>query len=90
PQNEVIATYTAGIWRLGRREYRSFECIGPVRLRCSGDAGLRTELGPFESLNASGGAIFAQDACLGRHAPLRDLDFRGDAWNEVAFLRGDA
>lgn len=88
PDNEIVAMYSAGIWRLCRRDYRSFECIGPVRLRCTRSEGVSEELGPFDSLSSSRGAIFAREVCLGAHARPGEIDPGGQCWREVVFLSG--
>ena len=84
--NEIAAVYTKRLWQLGSRQYRTFECGGPIYLRVTHRAGSREHLGPYAFLKATEGAIFTHDNCLGVHAPLPDAGASADVWQEIAFL----
>jgi len=87
PDNSTTARYFDGLWHLGERRYISFECDGPVYLRVTNNHGQRECIGPYASIKASDGAIFAQDSCLGVH--MVRAQFGAETvvtWQEVSFL----
>ena len=68
PDNAITALYADGVWELAHRQHRAFDCSGPVYLRVTGTDGRRRMSGPYDSVRAVDGAIFAEDQCLGAHA----------------------
>lgn len=86
PDNSVTASYSAGLWQLGRRRYRMLEFRESVYLRVMTSNGQRYCIGPYECLKVTGGAIFSNDICLG--APTRGKSYLPDIdiWREVALL----
>jgi len=86
PDNSIAARYSERLWRLGTRQYRSFECGGPIYLRIMNSDGNRERLGPYNFVKATEGAIFTQDSCLGLHASPADADELGAVWQEIVLL----
>jgi hypothetical protein len=84
--NEIAAVYTQGLWRLGQRQYRAFECGGPIYLRVTHNDGSRERLGPHDFLKVAEGAIFTRDNRLGVHAFPPNANASADVWQEIAFL----
>jgi hypothetical protein len=87
PDNTTSARYLGGLWHLGHRRHISFESAGPVYLRVTTNQGRRECIGPYASIRAADGAIFAHNSCLGVHV-ARD-QFGADTvemWQEVSFL----
>jgi hypothetical protein len=84
--NEIAALYAKGLWQLGQRQYRAFECGGPIYLRVTQSNGSRERLGPYAFVRATEGAIFTNDNCLGMHASQSEAGASADVWQEVAFL----
>ena len=86
PDNSVAARYSDGLWHLGHRRHRAFECAGPVYLRTTAIDGRRENVGPFDFLKAANGAIFSRDTCLGIHSPRRGAVREEGMWREIVFL----
>ena len=86
PDNAVAARYTDGLWHLAHRRHRSFECGRPVYLRVTDSVGERTQIGPYDFLKATNGAIFTRDSCLGVHTYGVEPGIPGGLWREIAFL----
>ncbi len=87
PYNDVAASYSDRIWRLALREHRAFECDGPVYLRVRGRDRQCRNIGPYEFLRATEGAIFTHDIRLGVHAPSAEFGPLLDVWEEIVLLR---
>jgi hypothetical protein len=84
PDNAIAARYSDRLWQLGPRQYRAFECSGPVYLRVTNSDGSRERAGPFNFIKATEGAIFTHDNCLGLHATARDAGVSAaDIWQEI-------
>ena len=87
PDNTTAAHYLDGLWHFGQRRYISFECAGPVYLRVTTNHGRRECTGPYASLRASAGAIFAHDSCLGVHVVRDQFGAEmAETWQEISFL----
>jgi len=92
PDNAIAAHYSKRLWLLGQRQYRAFECTGPVYLRVTSSNGSRSHLGPYNFIKATEGGIFTADSCLGLHATRAepglspDSPDSSDVWREIAFL----
>ena len=86
PDNAIAASYSKGLWRLGQRQHRAFECSGPIFLRVTNSDGSRSLLGPYNFIKAAEGAIFTQDSCLGIHASRTEGSLSPDVWREIALL----
>ena len=87
PDNTTAARYLDGLWYLGQRRHLSFECAGPVYLRVTNNHGRRASIGPYASIRASAGAIFAHDSCLGVHVVRTQFEAEMvDMWQEVSLL----
>ncbi len=86
PDNSIAASYCDGLWQLGPRLYRAFECGGPVYLRITNSDGSHERIGPYEFVKALEGAIFTHDSCLGTHASATKVGALMGAWREIAFL----
>jgi len=87
PDNTTAARYFEGLWYLGQRRHVSFECTGSLFLRVINEYGQRECTGPYSSIKAADGRIFAQDSCLGVHGV--GAHFRADGlqvWQEVSIL----
>jgi hypothetical protein len=84
PDNAVAARYSEHVWQLGPRQYRSFECGGPVYLRVTDGEGNRERMGPYDFLKAVDGALFTHDSCLGLHAVQAGV--LATVWQEIALL----
>ena len=88
PDNAVTASYTDGLWQLGRKRHRTLECRDAVYLRVTTSDGQRECIGPYECLKVTGGAIFSYDSYLGAHT-RGELFWPGaDVWREIALLSG--
>ncbi|MDE2447744.1 MAG: hypothetical protein KGO22_02155 [Gammaproteobacteria bacterium] len=55
PDNAVAASYTNGLWQLGRRRHRTLECREAVYIRVTTSDGQRECIGPYEYLKVAGG-----------------------------------
>ncbi|MDE2049763.1 MAG: hypothetical protein KGJ72_01995 [Gammaproteobacteria bacterium] len=86
PDNAVTASYTDGLWQLGRKQHRMLECREPVYLRVTTSDGQRECIGPYECLKVTGGAIFSNDTFLGAHTRGESYLPAADIWTEVALL----
>ena len=86
PDNAVAARYSEGLWRLGQRQHRAFECGGPVYLRVTNSDGSRERLGPYDCVKAAEGAIFTHDSRLGMHASRAEAGLAAGVLQEIAFL----
>lgn len=86
PDNAVTASYTDGLWQLGRRQHRTLECREAVYLRVTTSDGQRECIGPYECLKVTGGAIFSNDAYLGAHMRGESLLPEASVWREIALL----
>jgi hypothetical protein len=87
PDNTIAARYFDGLWFLGQRRHASFECTGPVYLRVTDSHGRRECRGPYVTIRAEGGALYAQDNFLGMHAvrpqSAAEVD---DLWREISLV----
>jgi hypothetical protein len=86
PDNAVTASYTEGLWQLGRKQHRMLECREAIYLRVTAADGQRECIGPYPGVKVTGGAIFSNDTYLGAHT-------RGDSylpeaalWREITLL----
>jgi hypothetical protein len=86
PDNAVTASYTAGLWQLGRRQHRIVECREAVYLRVTAADGQQECIGPYEALKVTGGAIFSNDSYLGAHMRGESYLPQADIWKEIALL----
>lgn len=86
PDNAVTASYTDGIWQLGRRQHRTLECREAIYLRVTTSGGQRECIGPYEGLKVIGGAIFSNDTFLGAHARGESHLPGASIWREIALL----
>ena len=86
PDNAIAAHYSKRAWLLGSRQYRAFECSGPVYLRVRNSVGRRGHLGPYTFIKAADGAIYSADNCLGLHPTQSEAGLSPDVWCEIAFL----
>lgn len=86
PDNGVTASYSAGFWQLGRKQYRLLEFREAVYLRMLNSLGQRECIGPYECLKVTGGAIFSNDTYLGAHTRGDSYLPDTDLWKEVALL----
>jgi hypothetical protein len=86
PDNVIAASYSDGLWRLGRRQHRAFDCAGPVYLRVTNSDGSHERLGPYDFIKAAEGAIFTQDSCLGIYASRVEGGASIGLWREITFL----
>lgn len=86
PDNAVAASYSKGLWQLGQRQHRSFECSGPLYLRVLHRNGGHERTGPYEFVKAIDGALFTHDAYLGAFALRPEALESVDLWREVALL----
>ena len=86
PDNAVTASYSGGLWQLGRRRYRILEFREAVYLRVTVSDGEQKCIGPYECLKVTGGAIFSNDAYLGAHTGGDSNLPQADIWTEVALL----
>jgi hypothetical protein len=87
PDNTISARYSDGLWHLGQARHISFECAGPVYLRITNSDGRRDYAGPYSSLTAADGAIYAQESLLGVHAVRSQLSGEtSDVWQEVSLV----
>lgn len=86
PDNAVAASYTNGLWQLGRRWHRTLECREAVFLRVTTSDGQRECIGPYEYLKVAGGDVFSNDTYLGAHWRGASYLPDGDIWTEIALL----
>ena len=87
PDNTVAARHLDGQWQLGPRRYGSFECTGPIYLRVINNGGGRDCIGPYASIRAADGAIYAPDGCLGVHSAHTKFGTEMvEMWQEVSFV----
>lgn len=86
PDNSIVASYAEGLWRVGRKRCLAFESGGPISLRVTDANGRQANIGPYEFIRATEGAIFTQNVCLGRHdAGGRPIP-SADLWREIVIL----
>jgi hypothetical protein len=86
PDNAVAASYTAGLWRLRRRQHSMLECREAIYLRVTSSNGQRECIGPYGCLKVTGGAIFSNDTYLGAHTRGESYPPEAEIWREVALL----
>ena len=87
PDNTLAARYFDGRWHLGQRLHLSFECAGPIYLRVTNSSGRRECIGPYASIRAADGAIYAPDGCLGVHVAHTKFGAEMvEMWQEVSFV----
>src|SRR6185312_6372764 len=86
PDNAVAASYTNGLWQLGRRRHRALECREAVYLRVTTSDGQRECSGPYEYLKVAGGDIFSDNAYLGTHSGGKSCLPDNNIWREIALL----
>jgi hypothetical protein len=87
PDNSIAASYCDGVWRLGLRKHRGFDCDGPVYLRVRARSGQCQSIGPYDFLRAMEGAIFTHETRLGVHVPSTELAAPPEVWHEIVLLR---
>ena len=90
PDNAVTASFTDGLWQLGRKQHRMLECREPIYLRVTSSHGQRECIGPYEGLKVTGGAIFSNDTYLGAHTRGESNLPQAAIWREIALLTQDA
>lgn len=90
PDNAVTASFTDGLWQLGRKQHRMLECREPIYLRVTSSHGQRECIGPYEGLKVTGGAIFSNDTYLGAHTRGESNLPQAAIWTEIALLTQDA
>jgi hypothetical protein len=88
PDNFVTASYTDGLWHLGRRRHRMLECCDAVYLRVTGSDGRREHMGPYEGLTVADGAILSSDTYLGAHMRSPSGFPATEIWREIVILSG--
>ena len=86
PDNAVTASYTDGIWQLGRKQHRMLECREAIYLRVTTSGGQRECMGPYEGVKVTGGAIFSNDTFLGAHTHGESHLAGASIWREIALL----
>ena len=86
PDNAVAASYTDGLWQLGRKRLKTLECREAVYLRVTTSDGQRECIGPYECLRVAGGDIFSNDTYLGAHSRGEAYLPEADIWREIALL----
>ena len=86
PDNAVAASYTNGLWQLGRKQHRTLECREAVYLRVTTSDGKRESIGPYEYLKVAGGDIFSNNTYLGAHSRGESYLPQTDIWTEIALL----
>jgi len=86
PDNAVSASYSEGLWQLGRRQHRILECREPIYLRVTSADGQREHIGPYGGIKVTGGAIFSNDTYLGAHTRGESYIPEADIWREIALL----
>lgn len=86
PDNAIAASYSDGLWRLGKKRHRMLECREAVYLRVISSDGQRECIGPYECLKAAGGNIFSNDTYLGAHSRGESYLPEAEIWREVALL----
>jgi len=86
PDNAVAASYTDGLWQLGRRRHRTLECREAVYLRVTTSDGQRECIGPYEYLKMAGGDVFSNNTYLGAHSRGASYLADTDIWREIALL----
>jgi hypothetical protein len=86
PDNSIAARYVDGLWQVAHRRHRAFECEGPVYLRVTSADGRRANIGPYDFLKASDGAILSREGCLGIHSLRRGIAIESGLWTEIVFL----
>jgi hypothetical protein len=86
PDNSVAASYYNGMWQLGRRQHRSFECCGPFYLRVTRPEGSNERTGPYDFVKAIDGGLFTHQNYLGAFASPPSYLHAAQLWREVAFL----
>jgi hypothetical protein len=86
PDNAIAASYSKGLWQLGRRQHRSFECSGPLYLRALNSFGRHERTGPYEFVKAIDGALFTHTDYLGAFALPSAAVGSVELWREIAFL----
>ncbi len=89
PDNAVAASYCKGLWQLGRRQHRSFECSGPVYLRVMHSHGSHERTGPYDFVKAIDGALLTHTDYLGAYALRSEIVGSLELWREVALLPAD-
>ena len=86
PDNAVAASYTDGMWQLGRKRHRMLECREAVYLRVTTSDGQRECIGPYEGLKMASGDIFSNNTYLGAYSRGESYPAETDIWREVALL----
>lgn len=86
PDNAVAASYTDGLWQLGRRRHRALECREAVYLRVTSSDGQRECIGPYEYIKVAGGGIFSNNTHLGAHSRGESYLPETEIWREIALL----
>jgi hypothetical protein len=86
PDNYLVAKCVDGLWLLGGRAHRDFECEGPVRVRITSRERERpVNHGPFNQLRTVNGILHGDDACMNLLVPGRVGD-QMSACHELTLL----
>jgi hypothetical protein len=88
PEGSLVATYTPRGWRLGARDCREFEVLGPLFLRVNLADGSRKNLGPYDLVRGADGALFSHGHCLGIFCANRAVSPGVPEWSEITLLHG--
>lgn len=86
PDNAIAASYSNGLWRLGRRQHRTLECRDAVYLRVTASNGRCECIGPYGDLKAVGGDIFSNNTYLGAYSRGESYPADTEVWREIALL----
>jgi hypothetical protein len=86
PDNAIAASYTNGLWQLGRTRHRTLECREAVYLRITTSEGQRECMGPYEYLKVAGGDVFCDNTYLGAHSRGESYLSQAVIWREIALL----
>ena len=86
PDNGIAASYCKGLWHLGHRQHRSFECSGPLYLRVVNSHGKSERTGPYDFVKTIAGALFTHVGYLGAYALEIAAAGSAELWHEITFL----
>ncbi len=86
PEGSLVATYSSLGWRLGGRNYREFEALGPLFIRAHRIDGRSEVMGPYPLVRAGDGALFGHGRCLGSFCANRALSPGIPEWSDITLL----